>query len=53
MFHKGKESVSHEGISRWIWSKWDFREGPSEGRRIRLRPDKEELTTKGERGRKT
>lgn len=38
-----------EGISNWICSKWDFGERPSEGKRIRLRPDREEVTTKVDR----
>lgn len=39
-----------EGISNWICSKWDFGERPSEGKRIRLRPDKGGGDHKGRQG---
>lgn len=41
------KSLLCEGIPRWIYSKWDFGEGPSVERRIRLRPDSEEVTMRG------
>lgn len=50
VLHSEQESVWCEGIPRWICSKQDFGEGPSEERRIRLRPDSEEVTMRGERG---